>query len=241
MKILLPVLLLLAAPLAVVAQTSYFGNPPDGSSFPLSRNADVGIQPDPLNSSLSDPYGALMAFTPLQTFTLTNVSLWLSGYTGANGMSIQLDIIADENDGPYYPTGAGATSPVTPNVPLYVQAPFTSPAPNSGGLAEFTFTGDTTLAANLVYYIYLIGNDAGGATFNVNLAASPVPSSSEVLYDGTENYGYFNGNLSYQGLDTSYSAAFELNAVPEPGTTALMLLGGAAAVLVRGRRRKCQF
>ena len=230
-KIFLLAVLLLGTRLAVMAQSDFLGNPSNGSLSGFG----VGINPNPYNNGITLQYGTAIAFTPLQTFTLNSVTLWLSGYTGANNMSINCYIADDPRDSAH-PDGIGATSPLSPSYPNNFITQLSSPAFNDGSLAAFNFSGNVTLYANLVYYIYLTGNDAGNASFGVSLAASDVPSSSNAIYNGTERWQFdIGGNLGDSGLNNSYSPAFEINPVPEPGPTALLAGGSILGLMMRYR------
>jgi len=203
--------LVVAASLAAKADTSVFGNSPNGGNgFGISVYNQLSLS------------GGAVEFTPTQDINLSSVTLWLSGYTGQFGQSIYANIWLN----------SGANSPYTPYISLGTSAH------NDGSQAAFTFSslsenlysnpsGSTMLSANNSYWLVVT---ASGQPGNYMAGASWVGGSTPTglaIYDGADNYNVYGGSFS----PSSSLPAFSINSasspvfiqeVPEPGTMALM-------------------
>jgi len=99
---------------------------------------------------------------------------------------------------------------------------------------EFDATG-VTLAADTTYYIVGV---AGGNDNNYDFRVRNMPGTSLTqngvsgVLDGGNLKGWFNDNST-----STYAPQFEVVAVPEPGSLALLLLGASGALLLRRRFR----
>jgi hypothetical protein len=181
---------LLVICLSAKADLPIFGNAPDGNGSAY----DVSWY----NYTSS---GGAVAFTPDQNITLSSVTVWLQGYTGQNGLSL---------DAAIYNNFQGQ-----PGQEIDV---LTSPEPNDGSISAFNFSsssGSTVLDAGDEYWLLLYGNgtnpmDPTGCHWEEG--GSPTGAAA---YDGTQGF--------YEPYTDT--PAFTINAVPEPGVGSLVALG----------------
>jgi hypothetical protein len=142
--------------------------------------------------------GGEVGFTPYADMTISSVTVWLTGYDGADGLTFDAAIYNN-----FY------------GQPDFEIANLITPAPNDGSDAAFTFadsSGSTMLDADQEYWllIYASGTNPSepvGATWDTG--GTPCGNA---FYDGSQGF-----NESYSG-----TPAFSLNTVPEPGSTCLM-------------------
>jgi hypothetical protein len=201
---------LLCACLTARSDVSVFGNSPaDGSEFSLAFAS-------------GNSFGGAVGFTPAQDINVTSVTLWLSVYTGQNGVVPTASLC--END------------PFT-DQPGEQIASLTAPAPNDGTLAPFTFlvaSGQPVLQANQEYWIFVYGSwngqtNFGGENPDPSWAAGGTPTGA-ASFDGSEFF--YDGNFSsYPG-----QAAFTVNAAPEPRCAQFLIVAFLLGVLGTSRR-----
>lgn len=164
--------------------------------------------------------GEVFGFTANQNFTISSMTMTLSNYTS----SINLILFEGNLGGGFGPQG------------LQPLANFAGAAPNDGSAANFTFGLFTQGAGTPIASVTLLAND------NYWIAATSTQSSSVHWMLGTTPMGdatYLNTYLwNGQTANTAFPEPvpfFTLNAVPEPSTWALLVVG-AGAVLIRRRR-----
>jgi hypothetical protein len=207
----------LIACLAARADAPAFGNSfNNGSSaFSLATYGQLSLS------------GGAVGFTPEGNIDLTSVSLWLSGYTGQYGQSIDVSLWNSNpaNTG-FANTGNAGSFPWSPVITLQ------SAAANDGSLAEFTFdaSSSTVLSANTEYWLVVTaGAHAGNNMTGASWLAGGTPVG-DAIYDGAESY-----NVSGSAFDTSSALpSFSINtdadsltavtAAPEPSSVALMMI-----------------
>jgi hypothetical protein len=209
------------------ADVSVFGNSPSGGSGGLSSGY---INP-------TESYWCAIGFTPQENIDLSSVSIWLSAFNGQNvGVSIALN-----GDNPEFNAGGTAT-----NFPEYGYLDFSSPAPNDGSLAAFTFTnpttgnplvnpsGSTVLLADTEYWLVVVDTGNPGVGTAVSWVAGETPAG-EAMYDGSAT----DSGEQLAWNTASGLPAFSINTVPEPGSAALVvipLLLGAGHRLFKARK-----
>ena len=187
-----------------------FGNSLDGSY-------GIGIYS-------SHPYmyvsGAAVSFEPIQSFTLSSVTLSLSNYT----QPFALELLAGTDLNNLSEVGI-----------------FNANTPNDGSLGEFTFNlEDTegmpnplTLVPNITYWLFASGGVNSSGTIEWMGASVP---TGQAVYEGVAT---FEGDPtgSFQ-LDTNaHAPAFQINTVPEPRPLAIIIAGGALLLFLRRKSR----
>src|SRR5215469_320010 len=117
--------MLIAICSSMKADEAVFGNSPgNGNGFSISTYGQ-------LSSS-----GGAVEFTPQQNIYVDSITLWLNYYTGLHGQTIIAGIY-DNSDNPAFNPGTAT------NFPWQQILSFSSPAPNDGSLASFTFSNPT--------------------------------------------------------------------------------------------------
>jgi hypothetical protein len=208
---------------AARAQGVFGNNPtPDGAGV-FSFVADGGIAG-----------GGAVAFTPLHDFTVSSITIWLTGYTG-------LDMYGNANQSFYagiYSDQLTIESGYTNDQPGTLLVSLDAPAPNDGSLAAFTFASTsptTTLQANTKYWLFIY--EATSGSFNYDSYPQWVEGDTpagDALYDGAQSFWASTFSPS------SDTPAFTINAVPEPKTGTMFTLA-LLAWMIAGfywRRRK---
>lgn len=210
---------------AMAANTGgLFGNSPTGgSAFDFIANGGMAS-------------GGAVTFTPLHDFSFTSITVWLTGYTG-------LDMYGNSNQSFY----AGIYSDDSINEPGYTSEQpgalitgLDAPAPNDGSQAAFEFVNlspETVLQANTKYWLFIYENTSG--SFNYDSYPQWVEGSSPVgdgvVYNGSQDF------WAHGFSPSSATPAFAINAVPEPGPTAIfvvaLLIWGTGLLQKRRNRR----
>jgi hypothetical protein len=201
--------------LTAKADVPIFGNSPgDGTGFDVVVYNQLSLS------------GGAVEFTPRQNINLSSVTLWLSDYTGQYNQTINAGIYYNNCGNSFNNQGTATYFPGALVLGL------SSPAPNDGSLAPFTFSdpsGSTVLSANTGYWLVVTASgQPGDYLYDSNWVAGETPTG-DAVYDRSDNYNVNNGTFD----SSSVLPAFTLNAVPEPGSAALMglsflLLGGCA-------------
>ncbi|HTR42251.1 MAG TPA: choice-of-anchor R domain-containing protein [Pseudomonadales bacterium] len=199
------------------ADRPVFGNSPGfGNAFSLAFAA-------------GNTFGGAVLFTPSQDICLSSVTLWLNSYTGQNGVIPSVSIYTSQQMGPgNYQLAA-------------LIATLGTPAPNDGSTAPFIFTdasAQTILEANTPYWLFAYGQWDG--TSNYGSAACYWETGNSPAGGAAYNQAnyYVNGGFSGQ---SAVPPAFEINAVPEPGTLTLLgfsLVFGIGRQLSHRRQRQ---
>ncbi len=202
------------------ASNPLFGNSPDGGfGFSIVDYNGMAMS------------GGAVEFTPQGSLDLGSITLWLSGYTGQSGQSIDASIWSSSRN--------------APGVPLIN---FQSPTADDGSSAAFTFSspsvnpydvpsGSTVLSGNTAYWLVVT---AQGRPGNYIDAASWVGGSvptGVAVYDGADTYNVSGGIFSassdtpaFSINDNSNSSPIFLESVPEPGTMSLMAVAALVGV-----------
>ena len=205
---------LLTAGFAAKADVQVFGNTTNGvGSF------SIGV----VNNDL---FSGAFGFIPQENVGVSSVTLWLTGYTLSTEQYFDNLYI-----GIYGNTTRSGIN--VPNVSVQLGT-LTGPGPNDGSTAAFTFTdasGPIQLEAGQEYWISL--------DFDYVMS---VNGESVVEWDGG---GTPSGDGTYDEFeevhlgvfpDDTFTPAFTINTVPEPGPTAFMSL----AMLFGIGRRFCR-
>ena len=224
----LVLLFLIAICISANADAPVFGNSPgNGTGFNISVYNQLSL------------YGGAVEFTPQENINLSSVTLWLSGYNGQYGQTINVGIYGNSDNSFYNPGTAR-------NFPWTQILGFSSPAPNDGSLAAFTFSnpywspaynpnGSTFLSANTPYWLVVT---SGGRPGNYTCAANWTEGGAltgNAMYNGSDNYNVYGGAFD----SSSVMPAFTINTIPEPGFASLMsipLLFGIVWALKRNRK-----
>lgn len=200
-------LLLSLACLAAKADVPVFGNNPVDSGTALGITVYNGL-------SLTD---GTIEFTPSANIALSSVSLWLSGYTGDYGQSINASIWSSS------PCG---------NLPWTPIANLSTPSANNGSLSEFTFStaSSLTLSAGTSYWLMVTASGEPGDYIEGASWVDGTTPTGAATFNGADNYSFNRGSFN----PTSVLPAFDLNTdspiptninpVPEPGVGELMVL-----------------
>jgi hypothetical protein len=207
----------LIACLAARADEPAFGNSVNGSAsaFSLSTYGQLSLS------------GGAVSFTPEANIDLTSVSLWLSGYTGQYGQSIDVSLWDSNpaNTG-FANTGNAGSFPWSPVITLQ------SAAANNGSLGEFTFDASSSmvLSANTEYWLVVT---AGGHAGNNMTGASWIEGGTlagNATYDGAESYNVYGGAFDTSSalpsfsINTDTDSLTAVTAAPEPSSMALMII-----------------
>jgi hypothetical protein len=220
--------LFVVAALSAKASGPVFGNSPDGGNG-FSLVAYNGL-------SMS---GGAVGFTPTENISLTSVTLWLTGFTGQNGQTINVSIWDNSGSAPY--------------APLMTLG---APAANNGSLGAFTFDNpvinpaddpshSTVLSANREYWLVVTAGDPFGNCLDSSTWVGGGMPTGNAIFDAADSYNVYGGSF----CDSSSLPAFAIddpnpgvaNPVPEPGSLALLsipLLFGLARWF--SLRRKAQ-
>jgi hypothetical protein len=187
---------------AAGAQGVIFGNSPtNGGVFSFIANGGIAG-------------GGAVAFTPLQNISFASVTVWLTGYTGRDmygnlNQSFYASIYSD-----YLPYPGSFHQPFQQVVGLSV------PSPNDGSLAPFIFNNlspATILNANTQYWLFIYEATSGSQNyFDYPQWVGGDDPVGNAVYNGAESFWASSFSLS------SAIPAFAINAVPEPGSVALM-------------------
>jgi hypothetical protein len=187
------------------------GNLPDnGSGYEISTEA-------------GNTFGAALEFTPLVNVGFDSVTLWISGYTGLDGSSLSLSLMADSSsDG--LPFSGPAQTIISGSM-----------TPNDGSDAAFTFNLGGQLKSNTPYWLFLYLQVPGGGfgpdygKFNCQWDGGGTPVG-DVVINGSETYVDGFSPSSFQ----SDAPAFSINSVPESTSTAsLLALAAGCGLLAR--------
>lgn len=191
-------LFLLSVCLPAKADWRVFGNNPgSGNAFSLAFES-------------GNTFGGAILFTPADDINLSSVTMWLSDYNGQNGIIPSVSVYTSQQQGPgNYVLGQEI-------------AALDTPLPNDGSTAAFDFSnasGSTILDANMAYWLFAYGMWSGttnyaGAYCYWEAGTSPTGGAAYMQADT-----YVNGSFSGQ---SSIAPAFAINAVPEPGSAALL-------------------
>jgi hypothetical protein len=191
----------MAACMAAKADVPVFGNSTNSTSsgFGIVCLGQEGIS------------GAAVEFTPLENMTVSSVTLWLAGYSGQFGQSIDASIWSDDNE-PYAPL-----------------INFSSPGPNDGSSAAFVFSNaspanptvtSTVLTANVLYWLVVSSTAPSGRNESTTVWLQGGNPTGNAVYNGSDVYNIYDGTFSA----SSTTPTFTINAVPEPGFGTLMSL-----------------
>lgn len=211
----------------------------DGPAFGNSTNGGTGFDISVYNGQ--SMLGAAIGFTPTQNITVSSVTLWLAGYNGENGETINVNIW-DSN-----PPGSTSENPGdATNFPWSPLLYLTAAAPNNGAPAQFTFdnsdpdSDSSVLLADTEYWLVVTAEGQPGCNTDSTWIGGG-PLNGGAAYYGSESY-YAYGD-PYPSFNTSSTLpAFSINSlnpVPEPGFAsflALPLLLGVARKFYRSRK-----
>ncbi len=208
--------LILISCLVAKADSSVFGNSPNGNGTAFSLDTYGQL-------SLS---GGAVEFTPDANIELSSVSLWLTGYTGQSGQTIDVSIWDNSS-------GTSGSHPWAPVISL------SSASPNNGSLAEFNFSspsanpyndpsGSTVLSANTEYWLVVTAGAQASSCMTDASWVNGLTPTGNAIFDASETY-----NVNGSSFDPSTAMpAFSINSdspsidpVPEPGSTSIMSLG----------------
>lgn len=213
------------------ADTPVFGNHPcdNAAGFEIVLYNDLAI------------LGGAVEFTPGQNIDLASVTLWLNGYTGADGQLISAGIYENDESQSFNPGNAAS-------FPGQEILTFTSPGANDGSLAAFTFSNpvgnpvndpsdSAMLSANTSYWLVVTASGLPGNYTHVATWAGGGTPLGTATYNCSDTYDVYRS-----AYDTSSALpAFTLNAVPEPdfkGFMGLFLLLSASGALRKKLVRK---
>jgi hypothetical protein len=207
---LITTLLLSATCMVTKADVPVFGNSPNGTS---------GFNIIIYNTSMD--IGAAVEFTPTENINVSSITLWLSGYTGTGGQTMDVGIYSNSS----FQIGTATNTPYTDLLN------FTSPGANDGSLAAFTFTnptgtpggnpsGSTLLSANTHYWLAIDSQEIQGSGYYGDAVwVTGGTPTGDATYNGSVVYNH----LPSTSINTSsITPAFTINAVPEPGFASLM-------------------
>jgi hypothetical protein len=164
-------------------------------------------------------YGEIFGFTANEDLTFSSITMLLTNYSS----SISLSLFSGTNPASFGPFG------------LSQVANFTSPSPNNGSPADFTFSlnalygpplASVTLSAGETYWVIADSGQSSG----VDWALGTTPTGG-ATYVAT----YLDDNSYVNTIFFEPVPFFTLNPVPEPSTLALLGIS-AAAFFVRRRR-----
>jgi hypothetical protein len=206
--------LVLISCLAAKADSPEFGNSPNGNgtAFDLSTYGQLSLS------------GGAVGFTPDANIELSSVSLWLTGYTGQSGQTIDVSI---------WDNSTSNSHPWAPVISL------SAALPNNGSLAEFTFSspsansyndpsGSMVLSANTEYWLVVTaGAQPGNCTTDASWV-NGIPPTGNAIFDASETYNVNGGSFDPNGAMPAFSinsdAPFSIDPVPEPGSASIMSL-----------------
>ncbi len=179
-----------------------FGSLPSG-------NGGYGISTEGGNT-----FGVAVQFTTQQAVDFSSVTLWVSGYTGLDGSSLQLSLLQDTSSMGYSCSGPGNIISTA------------TTAANSGADAAFNFSLSGQLQADTTYWLFLylevpgggIGSDYGRFNCSWDRGGS---STGNITVNGSEDFADGFDSSSFD----SDSPAFAFSAVPD-----LVSTGSAMAV-----------
>jgi hypothetical protein len=217
MKRTVPVIAALSLTAAVSAHA-------DRPTFGNSTNGDSGFELSVYNGQ--SMYGAAVGFTPTQNMTVSSVTLWLAGYNGNNGETIDVNIW-DSN-----PPGSSSENPGNAtNFPWAPLLYLTAAAPNDGAAAEFSFDNSnpdssaSTLLADTEYWLVVTAQGQPGCNTDSTWVGGG-PLNGGANYYGSESY-YAYGDPYPSFNSSSTLPAFSINSlssVPEPGFGSFLVL-----------------
>jgi len=196
---------------------------------PIYGNLPAGSGTFGIATEAGNTFGIAVEFTPQVNVDFNCITLWLSGYTGLDGSSLQLSLMQDGSS-----IGFPFPGPAT------TVASGTAPA-NNGAEAAFNFSLQGQLQANTPYWLFLylqVPNGGTGINYgNYNcLWNQGGDSTGNIVIDGSEEFADGFLPSSFQ----SDSPAFAINAVPEISSAgALLAISLGACFLARrqlGRR-----
>lgn len=214
--------------LSAWADAPSFGNlPNNGTGFSLVAYNGLSMS------------GGAVEFTPTENIDLTNVTLWLSGYTGQYGQSVYASIWVNYNNSP-------ATS--------YIN--LASAAANNGSLAAFTFSspsvnpytdpsGSTVLSADTSYWLVVTAGEKPGTVMTSANWVGGGSFGGAATYNASDSYNVYGSSFSpscdVPAFGINDPNSLTLQEVPEPGSLTLMglasLLGMACLVYKRWKAR----
>jgi hypothetical protein len=224
--------MVLGALLGVILGVSAKADGPVFGNSPIDGNAFSIVTYNQLSFS-----GAAVEFTPLENIDLSSVTLWLSGYNGQYGQTIDANIWLNNN-----------SSPASPYIGL------STPVANNGSLASFTFSNPTgnlysnpsdslDLLANTAYWLVVASGGSPGNYISAASWANGGSLSGDATLNGSATYNVYASNFSPSTALPAFSINSDsgtfLQPVPEPGSAALMsiplLLGISRAFWKRAR------
>ena len=202
------VALVLLAYFTAKADVPVFGNNPLGPPAPGDSGLNVGY----FNYDVLQQIAVF--FTPTENLQVGSVTLWVTGYSGSVAQNLNLNVGICNTE---------VLGDTLTNVGTSI-AQLTTPAPNDGSSASFTFAdsaGSVTLQENEEYCFLVAGDPVvphGVSSAMVTLEEGDTPTG-DAVYDGAV---YIQSQSSFPDGDTP---AFTINTVPEPSEYVLIGLG----------------
>jgi hypothetical protein len=165
-----------------------------------------------IGTEAGNTFGVAVEFTPQENVTFSSVTLWISGYTGLDGSSLQLSLMGDGSSIGFPPGPASTIGTGTATA-------------NNGSDAAFAFSLAGELQARTAYWLFLYlevpggGSGANYGQFNCLWDQGGIPAGNVVI-DGSE---YFADGFLSSSFQTD-APAFGINSVPDEAPTAAMLI-----------------
>lgn len=195
--------------------------PHAASATPIMGNLPAGSGGYGIATEAGNTFGVALEFTPQENVSFDNVTLWISGYTGLDGSSLQLSLMQDGSS-VGFPFPGPATTISTGTA-----------APNGGADAALTFNVSGELQAYTPYWFFLYLQVPGGGfgpdygLYNCLWDQGGVPLG-DVLINGAE---YFSDGFMPSSFQSD-TPAFAINSVPDSAPTWVLLLGAAGGCLL---------
>ncbi len=175
--------------------------------------------------------GGAVSFTPLQNINVSSVTLWLTGFSGANGIQVNAGIYLNQNDASGIFNHGTATS-----FPSSQFLSFSTPAHNDGSLSAFTYSnptgnpfnnpsGSTILQANMTYWLLVLPSGPMGPYANGGNWVGGGALSGDATYNGSVSVDQFNGRYDASSVMPAFSintTSLQVSPVPEPSSVALL-------------------
>jgi hypothetical protein len=169
-------------------------------------------------------YGVGNTITLAGPETLSTVDLF--GYAGGGSLPIEIDLYSGSD----------------PNTGTLIGSAEATPTGNGYTTEVFDFAG-VVVPKTLTYIVSIVGNTGSyddsftnWQQFTGNTGAPTIGSSGDMWYGSSDSFVTDNSYAVDTGAKTNTLAA-EFNAVPEPSTWAMMLIGlGGLGMAMRGRR-----
>lgn len=203
------------------AQGSFGNSPVAGSSFLWSEYNGMAVQ------------GGAVSFTPLQNINVSSITIWLDGFSGANGIQVNAGIYLNQTDSSGIFNHGTATS-----FPSAQILSFTTPAHNDGSLAPFTYfnpvgnpfnnpASSTVLLANTTYWLMILPSGPTGPYANGGDWVAGGTPTGDSVYNGSVYVDRYNGKYDASTVMPAFSIngtpLQQVSPVPEPGSVALLL------------------